>query len=134
MNVRQSDLVRDWLVAFTDTLARDYFPAVAWQEDTAPFNEKYKSSGVIYCSQEGIPVDAFVRQVNVNIFMFSPMNSSQSDLNNLFQDATETLEYIKQNFDINTDLLASVSQDVTGPFWTAQNRRYYRFSVLTYSE
>lgn len=134
MNIRQSDLVRDWLKTFTDTLSRTYNPAVHWQEDKPPFNKDYKSSGVLYCSQDGLAVDAFVRQANVEVLMFGPVNGEASDLSNLYQDVTETLEYIKSNWDIEDDLQVSVSQDVTGPFWTGQNRQYYRFGILTYAE
>jgi hypothetical protein len=134
MNIRQSDLVRDWLKTFTDTLSRTYNHATQWNEDSPPFNSDYKSSGVLYCTQDGLAVDAFVRQANVDVIMFGPVNCTPSDDNNLKQDATETLEYIKANWNIDPDLQVSVSQDVTGPFWNRQNRMYYRFGVLTYAE
>ena len=133
-NIRQADSVRDWLKTFTDTLGRTYNPAVQWQEDRPPFNKDYNKSGVLYCSQTGLGVDAFVRQVSVNVYMFGPVNATESDLNNLLQDVTETLEYIKANFNIDPDLRVSVSQDVSGPLWTGQNRQFYTFGMLTHSE
>ena len=133
MNIRQADGVRDYLSAWIiGNLTRTYNPSVQWDEKDAPFTDK--NNGVLYCQQSGLPVDAYVRQSSVEISMFGKANAERADQDNLFNDATLALEYIKANPNINENLIATVTQDVTGPFYTKQNRIYYRFSVLTFSE
>ena len=127
--MRVSDVVRDYIRLNT---AADYLPAVTWNEDRSPFDSQ--TGKIIFTKQTGRPVDAYVRQADVEILLFSVQNANNEDLNALYNDAETITEYIKANFAINDDLRITVTQDVTGPYITAQNRYFYRISVLTYSE
>lgn len=127
--MRVSDLVRDYI---RTNIATSYLPAITWNEGQSPFIND--DSNVIFTKQTGRSVDAYVRQADVEVLLFSKKNSSLVDLNNLSADAEAVLEYIKSNFAISENLRISITQDVTGPYNTSQNRYFYRMSVLTYSE
>jgi hypothetical protein len=90
-------------------------------------------SPIIYCRQEGRSVDAFVRQVDVTVYLFSGLNATLAELDQLYTDAVAALEYIKANYNVTDGIRATVTQDVMGEYRTGQNRRYYTFSVLCYS-
>lgn len=128
MNIRHSDEVRNYI---RDNALPSYKPAASWQEDEPPFNTLDNS--IIYCRQEGRPVDAFVRQMSVDVYLFSKQGATVSDMNALFNDAVTALEYVKANPNLSDDVKLTVTTDVTGEFYTGQNRRYYRFQVLCYS-
>lgn len=127
MNIRHADEIRD----FIRTNALPAFnPAIQWDESAAPFNI---DEPIIYCRQEGRPVDAFVRQVSVTVYLFSGLNATIAELNQLYTDAVAALEYVKANFNVTDGIRATVTQDVMGEYRTGQNRRYYTFQVLCYS-
>jgi hypothetical protein len=126
--MRISDLVRDYLIL---NIVPNYVPAITFSEERPPFISAEK---IIFTKQTGRPVDAYVRQFDVEILLFGVQNANNEDLDSLFDDAELVLEYIKTNFVINEDLRMTITQDVTGPYITAQNRYFYRISVLTYSE
>lgn len=128
-NTRASDDVRNFL---RDNFLTTFNPAVQWEEDRRPFTNK--QANIIFCRQQGLPVDAFTRELLVEVFVFSPAGADEPELNAIFQQATEAAEYAKANFDINDDLIISLRQDVTGPFKTGQNRSYYTFTLLCYTE
>lgn len=128
MNIRHSDEVRNYI---RDNALASYQPAAAWQEDEPPFSSLDNS--IIYCRQEGRPVDAFVRQMSVDVYLFSKQGATVSDMDALFNDAVTALEYVKANPNLGDDVKLTVTTDVTGEFYTGQNRRYYRFQVLCYS-
>jgi hypothetical protein len=128
MNIRQSDELRSYIR--TNALPT-FNPAVSWQEDEAPFT--MLDEPIIYCRQDGRPVDAFVRQVAVDVYVFSKANALNSDMDALFDNAVTALEYVKANPKLNDDIMLTVTTDVTGEFYTGQNRRYYRFQVLCYT-
>ena len=124
--IRHADEVRDFI---RDNLLTTYQPAVAWQEDSAPF--KTLGNNIIYCRQEGQAVDAFVRNVSVDVYLFSKQGATNADLNQLYIDSVNALNYVKYNYNINDgETSMTVTQDVTGEYYTGQNRVYYRFSVL----
>jgi hypothetical protein len=127
--MRVSDLVRDYIRI---NVVPTYLPAITWNEDQSPYVSE--NAKIIFTKQMGRPVDAYVRQSDVEILLFSAKNANLSDLNSLFNDAETVLEYIKANFVITEDLRISITQDVTGPYNTSQNRYFYRISVLTVSE
>ena len=127
MNVRHTDEIRNFV---RDNALPTYNPAVIWDESTAPFNI---DEPIIYCRQEGSAVDGFVRQVYVDIYLFSPKNCSLSALDALFTDAVAALEYVKANPNVGDDIITTITTDVMGEYSTGQNRRYYRFQVLCYS-
>ena len=127
MNIRHADEIRD----FIRTNALPAFnPAIQWDESAAPFNI---DEPIIYCRQEGRPVDAFVRQVSVTVYLFSGLNASIAELDQLYTDAVAAIEYVKANFNVTDGIRATVTQDVMGEYRTGQNRRYYTFQVLCYS-
>lgn len=127
MNIRHADEIRD----FIRTNALPAFnPAIQWDESAAPFNI---DEPIIYCRQEGRPVDAFVRQVSVTVYLFSGLNATIAELDQLYTDAVAALEYVKANFNVTDGIRATVTQDVMGEYRTGQNRRYYTFQVLCYS-
>lgn len=127
MNIRHADVIRDFIR--TNALPT-YNPAIEWDEATEPFTI---DEPVIYCRQEGRPVDAFVRQVSVSVMLFSGKNATKQELNSLFNDASAALEYVKANFYVGGGTQITVTQDVMGEYRTGQNRRYYTFQVLCYS-
>lgn len=127
MNIRHADEIRDFIR--TNALP-DYNPAIEWEESTAPFTI---DEPIIYCRQEGRSVDGFVRQVSVDVHLFSGLNITNQELSQLYDDAVAALEYIKWNYNVTDGIRATVTMDVTGPYYTGQNRRYYRFQVLCYS-
>tara|TARA_S200002703_G_scaffold90114_1_gene77744 strand:+ start:2562 stop:2951 length:390 start_codon:yes stop_codon:yes gene_type:complete len=128
MNIRHADAVRDHI---RSGALPEYKPAVSWQEDQQPFTDVNES--IIYCRQEGRPVDAFVRQVSVTIYVFSKAGATNADMSALYSDAVTALEYAKGNPNVSDDLKITVSNDVSGELYTGQNRRYYTFQVLCYS-
>jgi len=127
MNIRHADVIRDFIR--TNALPT-YNPAIEWDEATEPFTI---DEPIIYCRQEGRPVDAFVRQVSVSVMLFSGKNATKQELNALFNDAVAALEYVKANFYVGDGTQITVTQDVMGEYRTGQNRRYYTFQVLCYS-
>ena len=127
MNIRHADVIRDFIR--TNALPA-YNPAIEWDEATEPFTI---DEPIIYCRQEGRPVDAFVRQVSVSVMLFSGKNATKQELNTLFNDAVAALEYVKANFYVGDGTQITVTQDVMGEYRTGQNRRYYTFQVLCYS-
>ena len=127
MNIRHADEVRDFIR--TNALPT-YNPAIQWDETLSPFDI---DSPIIYCRQEGRSVDAFVRQVDVTVYLFSGLNATLAELDQLYTDAVAALEYIKANYNVTDGIRATVTQDVMGEYRTGQNRRYYTFSVLCYS-
>ena len=127
--MRVSDLVRDYI---RSNIATAYLPAITWNEDQSPFDSE--NAKIIFAKQTGRAVDAYVRQADVDVLFFSAKNANLSDLNDLYADVELFIEYIKTNFVITADLRITITQDVTGPYNTAQNRYFYRLSVLTYSE
>lgn len=127
MNIRHADVIRDFIR--TNALPT-YNPAIGWDEATEPFTI---GEPIIYCRQEGRPVDAFVRQVSVTVYLFSGKNATNQELNALFNDAVAALEYVKANFYVGDGTQITVTQDVMGEYRTGQNRRYYTFQVLCYS-
>lgn len=127
MNIRHADAIRDFIR--TNALPT-YNPAIEWDEATEPFTI---DEPIIYCRQEGRPVDAFVRQVSVSVMLFSGKNATKQELNTLFNDAVAALEYVKANFYVGDGTQITVTQDVMGEYRTGQNRRYYTFQVLCYS-
>lgn len=127
MNIRHADVIRDFIR--TNALPT-YNPAIEWDEATEPFTI---DEPIIYCRQEGRPVDAFVRQVSVSVMLFSGKNATKQELNTLFNDAVAAIEYVKANFYVGDGTQITVTQDVMGEYKTGQNRRYYTFQVLCYS-
>lgn len=127
MNIRHADVIRDFIR--TNALPT-YNPAIEWDEATEPFTI---DEPIIYCRQEGRPVDAFVRQVSVSVMLFSGKNATKQELNTLFNDAVAAIEYVKANFYVGDGTQITVTQDVMGEYRTGQNRRYYTFQVLCYS-
>jgi hypothetical protein len=125
--IRQADEIRDFLY---QNLLTTYNPAVEWTEDEAPFDI---DAPILYCRQEGLGVDAFVRQVSVDVIMFSKKNATKVDTSQLYTDATAALNYLKFNFNVGDIVKITVTQDVTGEYRTGQERRYYRFQVLCYA-
>jgi len=127
MNIRHADELRD----FIRTNALPTFnPAIEWDETRAPFKT---DAPVIYCRQEGRAVDAFVRQVDVTVYLFSGLNATRADLDQLYTDAVAALEYCKANFNVTDGIRITITQDIMGEYRTGQNRRYYTFRVLCYS-
>jgi hypothetical protein len=127
MNIRHADEIRTFI---RDNALPSYNPAIQWDEILPPFDT---DSPIIYCRQEGRSVDAFVRQVDVTVYLFSGLNATLAELNQLYTDAVAALEYIKANYNVTDGIRATVTQDVMGEYRTGQNRRYYTFSVLCYS-
>lgn len=127
MNIRHADEIRDFI---RDNALPTYNPAIQWDETLPPFDI---DSPIIYCRQEGRSVDAFVRQVDVTVYLFSGLNATLAELDQLYTDAVAALEYIKANYNVTDGIRATVTQDVMGEYRTGQNRRYYTFSVLCYS-
>ena len=127
--MRVSDLVRDYI---RTNVIPAYLPAVTWNEDQSPYDTE--NSKIIFTKQTGRAVDAYVRQADVEILLFSAKNANLSDLDSLLTEVEAVVEYIKANFVITQDLRMSITQDVTGPYNTSQNRYFYRMSVLTVSE
>lgn len=127
MNIRHADAIRDFVR--TNALPT-YSPAVEWDESTTPFD---LDAPIIYCRQEGSAVDAFVRQVYVDVYLFSSKNCALSELNALYTDAVSALEYVKANFNVTDGIRITVTTDVMGEYRTGQDRRFYRFQVLCYS-
>tara|TARA_R110000782_G_scaffold185708_1_gene275802 strand:+ start:46 stop:429 length:384 start_codon:yes stop_codon:yes gene_type:complete len=127
--MRVSDLVRDYI---RTNIAPSYLPAITWNEDQSPYDNE--NAKIIFTKQTGRAVDAYVRQADVDILLFSAKNANLSDLDSLYADAELVIEYIKANFVISEDLRITITQDITGPYNTSQNRYFYRLSVLTYSE
>ena len=132
--IRHADLIRNYV---RDNVLTTYFPSVKWDESDRPFTDL--TSKIVYCRQEGLAVDAFVRQVSVDIYLFSKQGANSSDMNALYDDAVTALEYLKANPNVdNGGVLGttkiSVTSDVTGEFYTGQNRLYYRFSIMCMSD
>ena len=128
MNIRHADELRNYI---RDNLLTEYYPAVAWLEDTKPFTITDRS--IIYCRQEGQAVDAFVRQISVDVYLFGPAGGDGGDMNQIYTDAVAAMEYIQENFRLSDDIRLTISGDVTGEFYTGQNRQYYRFTVFCYT-
>lgn len=128
MNIRHADELRDYV---RDNVLTDYYPAVSWQEDAPPFT--LTDRPIIYCRQEGRPVDAMIRQMSVDVYVFSRAGATDAEMNSLYTDAVAALEYVKANPALNDDIRLTVTADVTGEYYTGQNRRYYRFTVLCYT-
>lgn len=127
MNIRHADEIRTFI---RDNALPAYNPAIQWDETLPPFDI---DSPIIYCRQEGRSVDAFVRQVDVTVYLFSGLNATLAELDQSYTDAVAALEYIKANYNVTDGIRATVTQDVRGEYRTGQNRRYYTFSVLCYS-
>jgi len=127
MTIRHADEIRDFV---RTNVLTTYNPAIEWDESTPPFT---LDSPVIYCRQEGRPVDGFVRQVSVTVYMFSGLNATKQGLTALYDDALAALMYAKQNENVTDGIRTTITQDVMGEYRTGQNRRYYTFQVLCYS-
>lgn len=124
-----SKAVNDFLIA---TPLAVYSPAGMWREDQEPF--KTKTNKVLFTRQQGRPVDAYVRRIDVDVILFSVVNANATEFQSVENDAIAALQYVKANFRTASDQLLSVTQDVTGPYHTAQGRIYYRFGLTTFSE
>jgi hypothetical protein len=85
--MRVSDLVRDYIRI---NVVPTYLPAITWNEDQSPYVSE--NAKIIFTKQMGRPVDAYVRQSDVEILLFSAKNANLSDLNSLFNDAETVLE------------------------------------------
>jgi hypothetical protein len=121
--------VNDFLIA---SALPTYSPSGMWREDQDPFTTK--TSNVLLTKQSGRPVDAYVRRIDVDVFLFSPVNADGAAMQQVEADTIAALQYVKANFRTAANQLLSVTQDVTGPYHTAQGRIYYRFSLVTFSE
>ncbi len=126
--IRHADEVRNYL---RDNVLTTYNPASAWKEDEEPFT--LTDDPIIYTRQEGLAVDAFSREVVVTVYLFTKVNATNADMSVLFDDAVAALEFIRANEQIQEFNWCSVNSDVTGEYYTGQNRRYYTFSVLCHS-
>ena len=124
-----SKSVNDFLIA---TPLAAYSPAGMWREDQEPF--KTKTNKVLLTKQQGRAVDAYVRQIDVEVILFSVVNADATEFEAVENDAIAALQYVKANFRTSSDQLLSVIQDVTGPYHTAQGRIFYRFGLTTFSE
>jgi len=69
----------------------------------------------------------------VEVYIFSKAGATNADMNALYTNAVAALEYVKANPNLSDDIKLTIEQDVTGEFYTGQNRRYYRFTVLCYT-
>lgn len=121
--------VNDFLIA---SVLPTYSPSGMWREDQEPFATK--NNNVLLTKQSGRAVDAYVRQIDVDVILFSPVNADATAFEAIENDAINALQYVKANFRTDSNQLLSVSQDVTGAYHTGQGRIYYRFSLITYSE
>ena len=128
MSIRHSDLIRDYV---RDNVLPAYNPAITWSEDKQPFT--MLDEPIIYCRQQGRGVDAFVRQVSVDIYIVSPSSWDNTTINDTFDDALLALEYLKANPRVTDECLITVTNDVTGEYHTAQGRINYRFTVMCYT-
>ena len=127
--MRIADLVAQFII---DNVSTEYKYATMWSDDLYPFNNP--DNKVILVRQSGRPVDAMIREHDIEITMISKANSEGAELTALYDDAESALSYIKNNFIVNDDLKFTITQDVTGPNQVGTNRFYYRFAVKTYSE
>ena len=127
--MRIADLVAQFII---DNVSTEYKYATMWSDDLYPFNNP--DNKVILVRQSGRPVDAMIREHDVEVTMISKVNSEGAELTALYDDAESALSYIKANFIVNDDLKFTITQDVTGPNQVGTNRFYYRFAVKTYSE
>ena len=127
--MRIADLVAQFII---DNVSTEYKYATMWSDDLYPFNDP--DNKVILVRQSGRPVDAMIREHDVEVTMISKVNSEGAELTALYDDAEAALSYIKANFIVNDDLKFTITQDVTGPNQVGTNRFYYRFAVKTYSE
>ena len=127
MNIRHSDEIRNFIQS---NALPSYKPTFEWDESKAPFT---LDEPVIYCRQEGRPVDGFVRQVSVTVYMFSKPDPTNSEIDALFSDAVSALEYAKANFNVTDGIRTTITQDLMGEYRTGQNRRYFTFQLLCYS-
>lgn len=127
--MRIADLVAQFII---DNVSTEYKYATMWSDDLYPFNNP--DNKVILVRQSGRPVDAMIREHDVEVTMISKVNSEGAELTALYDDAESALSYIKVNFIVNDDLKFTITQDVTGPNQVGTNRFYYRFAVKTYSE
>lgn len=109
-----------------------YSPSGMWREDQEPF--KTLSNSILLTKQTGRQVDAYVRQIDVEVFLFSASNADAAVFQSVESDAETALLYVKNNFRTSDNKLFSITQDVTGPYHTAQGRIYFTFRLVTFSE
>ena len=129
---RPVDLVRDTI---RTNVLPSYSPAIMWDESEQPFQNS--ESNIILARQEGRTVDAFIRVHDVQVWLFSKAGADIGDANTLFNDANLACDYI-----MSVNLILSTADEgkaplviehVTGPYRTAENRYFYRFTVRVLS-
>jgi hypothetical protein len=123
---RPSDLIRTKLI--TDYLT-GYLPAHIWDDAISPFT--LPDSKILLTRQSGLPSNDEIRRLSVECWLFSKINPKNSDVDALFDDATTAMSALLTDYTAGGIFGISVTEDVTGPFLTGQNRNFYRFSLQT---
>jgi len=111
---RAMDVIRD---VIHDNLLTTYKPSVFFDEAQQPFTDP--DAKIIFTKQEGRPVDAFIRQFDVEVTLFSVANATPADNSSTFDDALAACDYVMNtNFrPVADDLTISspVISHVSGP-------------------
>jgi len=123
---RPADDIRMLLI---NEVLTGYLPAIQWNEDESPFT--LSGDKILLTRQSGQASDEDIRELIVECWLFSKVNATKSDLNNLFNDATAAMAYTLTNYAVGSIIGISVIEDVTGPFNTGQNRKFFRFTLRT---
>lgn len=123
---RPSDLIRTKII--TEVLP-NYLPAMIWDESAAPFTSLDNS--IFLSRQAGQSADEDIRELIVECWLFSKTNASNANVSALFDDATAAMSHLLTDYTAGGIFGISVIEDVTGPFQTGQNRKFYRFTVRT---
>lgn len=130
MSQRLADVMADYL---TDNVSTDYVQSNFDAVDRFPFNNP--DAKILLTRQDGAPTILDAVRVHTVLFqMYTRQNAEGSDHNTLINEALAAYEYLRANPAVNDDTRIRTLQDVTGPFYTGQNRIMYQFSYEVYSD
>ena len=108
-----------------------YDKAIMWDEEQAPFTTLTNS--IIAVRMQGLATDTQdIRMSECEVHLFSPANSSMAQAEQLYIDATSAYDYCMTNYQPSNDINAfELTQDITGPYRTPQNRFRLYFVLRT---
>lgn len=126
MTARPADIIANDIQA---NVLPDHKVSAFFAEDEWPFTLLQEE--IILTRQTGRTSDEDIRDLDVEVWIFTKANADGSDMNKCFDDATAAMDWLLTNYRSGCIFNTSVIEDVTGPYVTGQNRRYYRFTVRT---
>lgn len=108
-----------------------YYGADMVQEDRPPFNTA--SNRILVLRQQPGTADDDVVRNNIECYVFGIKNGDGSDLARVKTDSHSAHNFLLDNFKTGNIFGIFSVETPNGPYFTGQDRYYYRFTVRTHN-